>query len=275
MQYGSPFYIATLLFLLAVTGAIYFWLYKKNTRIQKCVILAVMTVNVLQHFLKPILYAEYQGTGFNSLISAYNMCSVLIISSPIILLWGNRFFKNFLFFVGTAAGIGAIAVPFWYIGKPLSQLGWDYGRFYLCHALLFISSILPLLLGLHRPSYREFWQVGLGFLLALGIVLVNDVIFMSMGLFSGVTGNNIYESLLKVNPCWIMGPPPELPWLQNIADILTPKVFLGVNPAGHFAPILWYAIPLYAAISLASLGLFALLDHKQLSKDLQKRHTRS
>lgn len=271
LQYGSPFYMAMLFLLLSLTGVFYFCFRKKSQMVQKRIILAIMILNVLQHFLKPFLYPEYKGTGFNSLISAYNMCSVLIISSPIVFLWGSRFFKNFLYFVGSAAGIGAIAVPFWYIGKPISQLGWDYGRFYFCHALLFIGSILPLLFGLHKPSYKEFWQVGLGFLLALGVVLINDVVFMSMGLFSGVSGISIYDNLRKINPCWVMGPPPELPWLANLADILTPKVFLGKNPAGNFAPLLWYAVPLYVAISLAAFGLFAVIDRKQFSKDLRRK----
>ena len=50
--------------------------------------------------------------------------------------------------MGSVAGIAAIALPVWYIGMDVSELGWDYARFYICHALLFITSVLPLLLGL-------------------------------------------------------------------------------------------------------------------------------
>ena len=271
MSYRSPLYICSVAILPITAALLWFFLKGRSKPVQKYSILLLMLLNTAQHFLKPILYADYRGTGFSSLISAYNMCSVLIISSPLVFLWGNRFCKNFIFFVGTVAGIGAVAVPFWYMGTPISQLGGDYARFYICHGLLFLSSLLPLLLGFHSPSYKEFWQVGLGFLLALAVILVNDFIFISLGLFPGAETGTLYQSLRKLNPCWVMGPPPELPWLKDLAAILTPKVFLGRNPSGTFAPLLWYAIPLYAAITAAAFGLFALIDRKQLMQDYKSR----
>jgi uncharacterized membrane protein YwaF len=257
MYYGSPFYIASLAMLPILAGLIYAVLCRRGKKTQYAVVLILMILNTAQHFLKPLIYPQYWGTGFSSIVSAYNMCAVLIISSPFVLLWGGKFFKNFVFFVGSVAGIAAVALPFWYIGMDVSELGWGYARFYICHALLFITSLQPLLLGLHRPRWHEFWQVGLGFFLALGIILINDVIFIRLGLYPGTDAADLYGSLLKMNPCGVMAPPAGLPWLEGIVRIFTPDIFWGI-------PFLWYAIALYLGVSLIALVLFLLADRTGL-----------
>lgn len=270
MNYGSPFYIGSIALLLILTGLLWFLFRKCSEKTQKKLIFAFMAINTLQHFLKPIIYPQYWGMGFSSLSTAYNMCAVLIILSPFVYVSKNRFLKNFVLFIGSVAGIGAIAIPVWYIGMPVQQLGWDYLRFYICHALLFISSILPLLLKHHTASYKEFWQIGLGFLMALSVILINDVIFMSIGLFPGADAANLYQSLLQTNPCMMMGPKESFSWLVDIIKYMSPSVFLGNNAAGQYAPILWYAIPLYIGISIISFVVFILVDWKHFKEDIMK-----
>lgn len=263
MYYGSPFYIFSIVLLLGIAAAAWAVLRRCSIRVQRNAVLALMLMNTFQHFFKPLIYPQYWGTGFSSLMSAYNMCAVLIILSPAVFLWGNRFLKNFIFFVGTVAGIAAISVPFWYIGMDVSELGWDYARFYICHAILFVTSLTPLTLGLYRPRWKEFWQVGLAFFLALGIILINDVIFIRLGLYPGADAGDVYGSLLRLNPCGTMGPPDGLPWVADLVKVFTPAVFRGV-------PILWYAIPLYLGVSLIALGMFLIADRKGFATDLKK-----
>ena len=260
MDLGSPFYIGMLSLLFAVAAVLWWLLRKKNVKLQRGVILGLMLINTLQHFLKYWLYPQYFGLGFSLYSTAYNVCGALIILSPAVFLWGNRFWKNSLLFIGSAAGLGAIALPFWYFGMPVSRLGWNYGRFYLCHGLLFLSSFLPLALGLHRPKRREFWQVGLGFLLILCFVTVNNVIFMTIGLYPEGVGKPLYDQLLAINPCMLMAPKGEFGWLEALLKLGAPPVLLGDNPSGHYAPILWYALPVYAGITLASLPVFWGVD---------------
>ena len=257
MYFGSPFYIASLAALPILAGLIFAVLRRRGKKTQRNIVLRLMLINTAQHFFKPLIYPQYWGTGFSSIVSAYNMCAVLIISSPFVLLWGGKFAKNFVFFVGSVAGIAAVAVPFWYIGMDVSELGWDYARFYICHALLFITSLQPLLLGLHRPRWQDFWQVGLGFFLALGVIVVNDCVFIRLGLYPGTDAADIYGSLLNLNPCGVMAPPEGLPWLADIVGFFTPECFRGM-------PFFWYAIPLYLGISLIALVLFLLADRTGL-----------
>ena len=270
MHIGSLFHIGSVVFILILSIAVLFILKKFNERTQRTILLIFMILNTLQHFLKPLIYPQYWGSGFSSLSTAYNMCAVLIILSPFVFVSNNRFLKNFVLFIGSVAGLGAIAIPVWYLGKPVSELGWDYIRFYICHGLLFISSFLPLVLRLHSAKYYEFWQIGLGFLMALCIILINDVIFMSVGLFPGADPENLYQSLVHTNPCLMMGPKESMSWLTDIIKYFSPSLFMGNNASGNYAPILWYAIPLYLGISIISFVVFSLVDWKNFSKDIKK-----
>ena len=270
MYFGSVFHLGSVVLVLAVTVALWQLLRRTNVKIQSITILCLMAVNVLQHFLKFLLYPQYRGMGFTLYCTAYNVCACLIIASPFVFLWGNRFFKNTLYFIGLAAGIGAVAFPYWFFGTPVRELGWQYFRFYLCHGLLFISSMLPLLLGFHQPRHQDFWQVGLGFLLILCVVLLNNVIFMTLGLYPEGAGQALYEQLVGVNPCMMMGPKENMAWFNRILERFSPSVFLGHNASGLYAPILWYAIPVYLGISLAAFVVFALLDWRNFRYNWKK-----
>ncbi len=267
MDFGSLFYIFSLVLLLGSAAGIWWLLRRCSERTQRTVVFLLMLMNTLQHFFKPLIYPQYRGMGFSALETAYNVCAVLIIASPWVFLWGGRFLKNFVFFAGTVAGLAAIAVPVWYLGMEVTDLGWDYFRFYLCHGLLFASSLMPLVLGLHKLRWREFWQVGLGFLLALCLILLNDLLFISLGLYPGTDPGDLYGSLVKMNPFMMMGPPEELLWLKELAGILTPGFFLGENPWGLCVPILWYAIPVYLVESLVCFVVFALADRAGFRED--------
>lgn len=270
MYFGSLFHIGSVLLVLAAAIILWLVLKDKSHKIQKITIIVIMTVNTLQHLLKFLIYPQYFGMGFTLYSTAYNVCAVLILSAPLIFLQGSRFLKNFLYFAGLTAGIGAVLYPFWFFGTPVQELGWNYFRFYLCHGILFVSCILPLLLGFHRPKYQEFWQIGLGFLLTLCVIIVNNVIFMSIGLYPEGAGMPLYEQLLKVNPCMMMAPKDDFRVLNRILERFSPSVFLGQNPSGRYAPILWYALPVYAGISMIGFLLFAVIDRKAFRADVKR-----
>ena len=271
MYYGSFFHISSVCFALALAVAVWAVLRRCPERVGKGVVLGLMMVNAFQHFFKCWVWPQHWGEGFTAVSSAYNVCALLIIASPLVMLWGGRALSNFIYVVGTVAGIGAICLPFWYIGMDVSELGWSYVRFYFCHAVLFLASVMPLALGWHRPSYKEFWQMGLVFLGALCVILLNDVVFIVMGLYPDTDVADLYGSLVKLNPFSIMGPSDNFPWIADVVKLFSPPVFMGENASGLYVPILWYAIPFYLGISVASFGVFAAMDHRQLSLDLRQR----
>lgn len=270
MYYGSKVYIASLGGLLLCGVAAWLVLRRCSAKTQRIAIFVIMILNVLQHFLKPFLYPQYAGQGFSYNMTAYNMCALLILLAPVAYLCRSRFLRTFVLSVGPIAGLAAIAFPVWFIGHPVWALGWHYGRFYICHALLFLSTALPQALGHHKPAYKEFWQVGLAFLLGLCVILINDVLLICAGIYPKIDQiSGIYNLLLETNTCLMMGPGDGMPWLVDLIRVFSPSIFMGNNPAGQYVPILWYAIPLYLGISVAALLTFSVLDRKNLAADIR------
>ena len=68
----------------------------------------------------------------------------------------------------------------------------------------------------------------------------------------------------------MMGPKESFSWLVDIIKYLSPSVFMGNNASGQYAPILWYAIPLYIGISIISFVVFILVDRKHFKEDIMK-----
>ena len=260
MNYGSPFYLLMLILLFFLTAGLYFLLKNRSVMLKKCILFALMMINVFQHLFKWAIYPMYDGMGFNVLSTAYNMCAFLILFSPIAFFSKSDFLKNLVFPVGAAAGLVANLVPYWYVGMSVSELGWEYARFYICHSLLFVTSALVIMLDLHKPKLAKFWQPAVGFLFALVMILTNDVIAVSLGIFDGYDKSDLYGALLGANPCFSMGPPENFAWLADISAVFTPSVFLGNNKTGMYTPILWYAIPLLIGISIIAFLLFFAID---------------
>ena len=248
INYGSIMYFAYILAAVGVCFLCYYLLINQPSWLKKTAVFLIALANFAQHIFKAQVYPQYHNDFSPHLSSAYNICAFIILVSPFVLLFGNQLLKNFITYVGSFAGMGAMLIPYWFIGK--TAFGWDVYRFYICHGLLFVSSFLPALLGLHKLEWKHCWKIGLLFLVMLSIILVNDAVFIHLGLYPVKNTENLFASLSEVNPGWSMHPTAQFDWLVDIIALFTPSFFLGNNPWGVYIPILWYAIPLYLGITL-------------------------
>ena len=260
INYGSFMYFAYILLAVGICLGIFFSLRKCSDVIKRRVILIISFINLAQHLLKGVIYPHYWGDFSPHLSSAYNVCAFLIISSPFVWLFGCELFKNFIVYLGSVAGMIAMIVPYWFIGQSAFQS--EAYRFYLCHSLLFISSILPPLLGLVKLRWKHFWKIGFLFLAMLGIIVVNDIIFLVLGLYPTTNPSDIYASLCEINPCWSIVPPVGFDWLVKIIAVFSPSFLMGGNSSGFYVPILWFAIPMYLGITLVSFIACISVDFK-------------
>lgn len=272
INYGSFWHVASILFALSLCAALFFLLRGKSRKMQKTVIYAVMALNVFQHLLKTLIYPQYEGLGFTSLSTAYNMCATLILLSPLAMLINFRPLKNFVFYIGSVAGFIVILVPYWSIGKPVTDP--DFIRSFICHTMLFISSMLPLLLGIHKPSYKCAFELGIGFLFAILIIILNDALCILLGIYPGIEGLTLADALYRISPVWSFGPPEEFSWVVRLVDIFSPDAFTGNGGKTPLVPLLWYAIPLYVGITLIALPICIAADYKNFKADLGKIFTK-
>jgi hypothetical protein len=191
------------------------------------------------------------------------MCAFLILATPFIYLFGSELWKNFIVYVGTAAGIAAICVPYWFTVETAFDS--EAIRLYLCHILLIITSILPLLFGIYKINWRKCWKLPFLFYLALIIITFNEIICFVTGLFDG--GSDLMAYLKSVNPCRAFGPLEEFCWVGDAASIFTPDVFLKTG-AGEYVPILWYAIPIFLVITVGAFALGSIFDRTRFLSDM-------
>lgn len=264
LNYFSVSHIIYLLIAAGLVLALYFAFRNKSLKAQRIAVLALVLLNVFQHLFKLEIYPIYDG-GFNSLCTAYNMCALLILLSPLAHFVKFAPLSDFVYFIGTSAGVVALLIPYWNIGAP--AFSGEVVRFFICHALLLASSILPLLFGHHKVSYKRFALLGLLFFLAIGIIILNDVICLKLGVYDGLSGENLYSDLKAANPIWSFGPPESFKFVIKIVDVFTPDFLLGDKTGGNLVPVMWYFIPLYLLISLLAFAVFAFCDRKNFLRD--------
>ena len=268
VNYGSLAHIISVLLALAICAAFFLFLRGKSRKIQISVIYSIMALNIFQHLFKSYIYPQYAGLGFTSLNTAYNMCATLILISPLAMLIHRRPIKNFVFYIGSVAGMIAIVIPYWSIGKPASDP--DFIRSFICHAMLFLSSMLPLLLGIHKPKYKCAFELGVGFLAVIGIIIFNDVLCLIAGIYPGVEGMTVLDALYRISPVWSFGPPEEFSWVLTLADAVLPSAWTGHGGISRPIPVLWYAIPLYIGITLIALPITIAADYKSFKQDMER-----
>lgn len=251
VRYGSPAYILSLILPIALCALLFFVLRRRSERTQRAVILSIMIVNVLQHLLKTLIYPHLNLAGFSALSMAYNMCALLILLSPVAFFVKFSPLRDFIYLIGMFAGILAVAIPYWSIGKP----AWDpdFLRSLFCHTLLFLSSGLTVLLGLHKPTRKTFWFIGVEFIFALGIIVLNNCLALALDIYPGVSTADMSftDALYATNSVWMFGPPESFSWVVSLAKWILPD-FLVVLSDGRCVPVLWYSIPLYVLLTIIS-----------------------
>lgn len=257
IQIGSFAWFLALLIAIGFTVGTYFLLRRRSERVQKAVIYVLVLVNVFQHLFKHLIWTPSVEDSFGVINTVYNMCSFLIVASAIVY-FTHGAWRDFITYVGTVAGMIAMVVPYWLLGSNLFDLG--VLRFYFCHTLLFVTSLLPALLGHHKIKLRNFYKIGLCFLAALGIIFVDQI--LTRYLFQNlIDPAKLYDALIQANEVWMFYPPSEFPSLVRLITFFTPDIFLPQGDRGY-TPILWYAIPLYLGITLLAYACGMLLDRE-------------
>ena len=259
IKYFNYTYIITLLAAALFIAACYFPLRKRSVYAKETALYVLMGFNIAQHFFKFLIWPHLWGAGFGVINTAYNVCAILIISSPFIYVSGNALLKQFVCYVGTIGATATLFIPYWFIGGTIFT--WEYLRFWTCHTVLVATSLLPALWGLVRFNWRDWWKFGLIVLVMLALILLTDTVFLLA--FGEATTETLYDALLRQNPLWMMGPGGGVSGVKSIFEGLSPK-FLLETQSHPYIPILWYTIPVYLAFAVLGYLFGALFDRKRL-----------
>lgn len=266
LQYFNYAYFLVLLGTFGLFFAIWFPLRNRSLYAKQVAIAVVVAANVSQHLFKFCVWPHMFGQSFGLVETAYNVCAFLILLSPIAHFGKSGILKQFISYVGTVAGLIALFVPYWFIGKNI--LSWDFARSWTCHTLLFVSSLLPAAWRMVKFRLADGWKMGFVFLLMLTLVFANNAIFMVA--FGDSTQETVFRDLFQQNAFWMMGPPSAFEGVGKVLVQLCPSFFR--LPDGGFIPILWYAIPMYSGIT--ALIYAANIAYRGLMKFMEARKRR-
>lgn len=258
LYYFNYVHIITLLLAALFIAVFYFALRNRSLFAKEIALYILMGFNVTQHFYKSLFWPHLWGTGFGIINTAYNVCAILILSTPFVFVGKNNLLKQFTCYVGTIGPVLTLIVPYWFIGSTILQ--WEYLRAWTCHTLLIATSLLPAMWGLIKFDYRDGWKFGFVFLAMLSFILTNDVMFLLA--FGNATTETLYSALLSQNPLWMISPK-GTGIAKLIFEALSPKIFLETETHPHI-PILWYAIPMYVMVTIIGYALGFVTDRKRL-----------
>lgn len=245
LKYWSLGHFISILLPIAMIVACYFILRNRSQKTQKIVILVLILLNVLQHLLKPwVWYPLFHGVFNIRSISFYNVCATMILLSPVVFLCKSKGLKDALFFLGNLGGI--MSLWFITIEYGVNILTVEFSRYFLCHAILMMTSTLPVLLGLHTLSLRNFWKVGLCFLALEAIVFVdNFIIYLFRNGFDwGKTYNQVYTE----NEIFICHAADQDFLKNTFLRDFHPKYVIDDGTC-FYIPILWSAWAIYPVMS--------------------------
>ena len=264
INYFNYTHIITLFPAALFIAVCYFSLRNRSAFAKETAMYILMGFNLTQHFFKFLIWPHLYGSGFGLINTAYNVCAILIISSPFVFVSKSNLLKQYITYVGTIGATVTLIVPYWFIGSTI--LTWEYARFWTCHTLLVATSLLPALWGLVEFDYRDGWKFGLVFLTMLTLILANNTVFLLV--LGNATKDTLYDALLSNNALWMMGPGGGVEGFRLIFEALSPS-FLLETETHPYIPVLWYAIPMYAMITVIGYPLGFLTDRKRLLGNTQ------
>lgn len=268
IKYANFPYFLYIFIAAAFTTGLFFILKNKSDRTKKIVIFVLIAINSLQHIFKQFLYPQYEA-GFSYICSAYTLCALFIIIYPFIFVSKSQLLKDSMFFFGSVAGLFAIFIPYAAVAEQREAFCAESIRYYLCHTLLLSTSLLPVLLKIHKVNYKNAFKIPLVFFAAQGIVLLNDAILISSGNLENWNAGTLYEGLNLMNPGWSVRPNEGFGVVNDIIRAMSPKVFYYNSAGEEFTwPILWSAVPYYIVIALLTFATGALMNLKQFKSDV-------
>ena len=150
----APLHLLYISIPLVLTAVLYLIFRHRSAATKWTLVFLLTLINAAQHLLKPYIYPQYEGMSFGAMCTAYNMCALLILMSPIVMLVGSQLWRDFVLYIGAIAGIGSILTTYWLAAPMEEQI-----RFVICHGLLFVSSLLPALLGVYHANWRKFLKL--------------------------------------------------------------------------------------------------------------------
>jgi len=274
-DYGFPIYYILMAGAAVFTAALFFILKNRSGRTKSAAIAVMAFFNLFIHLFKLYIFPHYTPSAENAyMCTAYTTCALIIITSPFIHVGKSGVLKDFMFVVGGVAGVFALIFPYSVISFSVAgKLSvWEIVRYYLNHYIIIATSVLPVALGVHKLSYRNFLKVPLIFLLYHIVVFANDCVLICAGYMGDYDSSTLYEGLLYWNPSRSVALTDTsaivLGALKSVINSLTPEIFLkNIDGESFLWPVLYYTPALSLGLLLIEVVEYLLGDFFGIKAD--------
>lgn len=248
IELGNWLYILVLLSLIFLVVIMAYASVKLPQRIVYWIIVFMLFSNFALHFLKQLLPSYISDFPYSLSTSTFeNICAVSVLLFPFIFLFGGKYTKDYMFYIGILSALGAYIFAGSIFGRRLDNLNdiLETIRYYACHAPLIIAPIMMVFSGLHKLDYRRILIQPFIFFAVLLIVLLNELFLVSSGLVQCSSVD--FFSRDYRNGAFIFGPPSEYDNILSGVYFLIPPFFTYIYPGTDltfYVPILWLTFPI-------------------------------
>lgn len=248
---------------------LYFLLKNKSDRVKRWTLFGILVFALVLHFLKATfppystdLARHYRDAWF------VNICAANIALFPFFFITKNETLKDYMLCIGLISSVIALLYP----EEPMAKVDQlaeqiDIIRFYIHHFILGAIPLLMVLLGLHKPNYKNLFKIVPVFSVVLLFIMMNQILASELG-FIPLRDANFTEINYK-NSSYIWAPHGGI---GDFLAIFCPDFFKTV-PVGEYAgqekfwPWFWLLIPAFVLVTPLSFGIYMIFDRKNFVKD--------
>ena len=270
----SLFYYIYLFACIGVFLALYFGLRKKDEKLQRRVLLAVLFFNFALHFIKQVfpeyLYDNFYETGtlvrkgFPAILrkcSPENICAISTMIFPFIYLSKWKVGKDYMFYLGIISGVLGCIAPMPAFNLPFYSP--EAIRCYICHASLWQVPLLMVMFGHHKLDYRRIWKAFLMYFLILCIIIVNELILIRIGWVDTSTLEDFFDPSGRDMGYAVGLPGGVMEEIGKYVLWMTPKAW-----KDPYVPILWEVFPVLIYGGAGCLCLSLYWEHERVKQDV-------
>ena len=248
---------------------LYFLLKNKSERVKWWTLFGILVFALVLHFLKATfppystdLARHYRDAWF------VNICAANIALFPFFFITKNETLKDYMLCLGLISSVLAIVYP----EEPMAKVDQlseqiDIIRFYIHHFILGAVPLLMVLLGLHKPNYKNLFKIVPVFSVVLLFIMMNQILASELG-FIPLRDANFTEINYK-NSSYIWAPNGGI---GDFLAIFCPDFFKTVPVGAHageakFWPWFWLLVPAFVLITPLSFGIYMIFDRKNFVAD--------
>lgn len=217
-------------------------------------IMCMLWTNFALHFLKLLTPWYLSNMPFSlTRSSPENLCAVLVMASPFIYMFGGKYSKDYMFYVGILSALIVFLFPTGAIGRDWTDAEdcFEIIRFYSCHLPLILVGFLMVEEGFHKLDYHRVWAIAPMWVGVQLLICLTNVFWKATGVaYSDIPWSEFFYRNGAENQSCTFGPPESVDSFFGWFYYLLPP-YLAVIPVGarlYFTPALWFMGPMFLIV---------------------------